>query len=252
LEQLRVIDFAIGDPFYNMAMDEAIARCVGSGKSPPTLRLYGWSNNAVSIGYFQEVYEEVDLVFCKSMEIEVIRRITGGGAVIHTAGELTYSFTIGEDDPAIPKDIQESYARICSPIIAALRKLGIVAVFKPINDIEVLGRKISGNAQTRRFHSVLQHGTLLLDLDPSLLPALNVRAEKLSGKGTTNVRARVTTLKEILKKDLSREEVGILITKEFGKILECELTEGTASKEEMGLVPDLLKRYQSLEWLYRR
>lgn len=252
MEQLRVIDFAIGDPFYNMAMDEAITRCVGSGRSPPTLRLYGWSPSAVSIGYFQEIHEEVDLDFCRSMGIEVIRRMTGGGAVIHTTGELTYSFTIGDSDPAIPRDVQESYARICSPIIAALGKIGVIAAFKPINDIEVQGRKVSGSAQTRRFCAVLQHGTLLLDLDPSLLPALKVRAEKLSSRGATDVKGRITTLKEILKKDLRREEVGTLIAKEFGKVLGCELTEGATSEKEAALVPALLRRYQSPEWLFRR
>ncbi|MDD1764524.1 MAG: lipoate--protein ligase family protein [Candidatus Methanomethyliaceae archaeon] len=252
MERLRVIDFTVGNPFYNMAMDEAIARCVGSGRSPTTLRLYSWSPSAISIGYFQEIHEEVDLDFCRSRGIEVIRRITGGGAVIHTAGELTYSFIISEGDPAIPKDVQESYAKICSPIVAALGRLGVLAAFRPINDIEVQGRKVSGSAQTRRFGAVLQHGTLLLNLDPSLLPALKVRAEKLSSKGVTDVKGRVITLKEVLKKDLRREEVGTLIAKEFGKVLGCGLVKSAASEEEAGLVPELLKRYQSPEWLFRR
>lgn len=217
MEWLRVIDFAVGDPFYNMAVDEAIARCVGSGRRPPTLRLYGWSPSAVSIGYFQEVLEEVDLDFCKSKGVEVVRRLTGGGAVIHTAGELTYSLIAEEGDPAVPKDIQESYARICAPIVAALRKLGVDAAFRPINDIEVQGRKVSGSAQTRRFGTVLQHGTLLLDMDFTQLSALRVNDEKLKDKGATDVRGRVTTLKEILRRDLSKERVGALVAEEFGR-----------------------------------
>jgi lipoate-protein ligase A len=252
LEWLRVIDFAVGDPFYNMAVDEAIARCVGSGRRPPTLRLYGWSPSAVSIGYFQEVLEEVDLDFCKSKGVEVVRRLTGGGAVIHTAGELTYSLIAEEGDPAVPKDIQESYARICAPIVAALRKLGVDAAFRPINDIEVQGRKVSGSAQTRRFGTVLQHGTLLLDMDFTQLSALRVNAEKLKDKGATDVRGRVTTLKEILRRDLSKERVGALVAEEFGRGFKCELVRGSASKEEKGLVPELAERYRSQEWLFRR
>jgi len=252
LERLRVIDFAVGDPFHNMALDEAIARCVWSGRSPPTLRLYGWSPSAVSIGYFQEVLEEVDLDFCRSKGIEVVRRLTGGGAVIHTAGELTYSLIAKEGDPAVPKDIQESYARICAPIVAALRRLGVDAAFRPVNDIEVHGRKVSGSAQTRRFGAVLQHGTLLLDMDFTLLPALRVKAEKLKDKGATDVRGRVTTLKEILRRDLSKERVGALAAEEFGRGFECELMRGSASKEEEGLVPELAERYRSREWLFRR
>lgn len=252
MERLRVIDFAVGDPFHNMALDEAIARCVWSGRSPPTLRLYGWSPSAVSIGYFQEVLEEVDLDFCRSKGIEVVRRLTGGGAVIHTAGELTYSLIAKEGDPAVPKDIQESYARICAPIVAALRRLGVDAAFRPVNDIEVHGRKVSGSAQTRRFGAVLQHGTLLLDMDFTLLPALRVKAEKLKDKGATDVRGRVTTLKEILRRDLSKERVGALVAEEFGRGFECELMRGSASKEEEGLVPELAERYRSREWLFRR
>jgi lipoate-protein ligase A len=252
LEWLRVIDFAVGDPYFNMAMDEAIARCVGSGRSLPTIRLYGWFPSGVSIGYFQEVLEEVDLEFCRSKGVEIVRRLTGGGAVIHTAGELTYSFIAKEGDPAVPKDIQESYVRICAPIIAALRKLGVDATFRPINDIEVQGRKVSGSAQTRRFGAVLQHGTLLLDMDFTLLPALRVRAEKLKDKGAADVRGRVTTIREILKKDLSKERVGTLIAEEFGISFECKLMMGSASKEEMGLVPELAERYRSREWLFRR
>jgi len=252
LERLRVIDFAVGDPFYNMAMDEAIARCVGSGRSPPTLRLYGWSPSAVSIGYFQEVLEEVDLDFCRSKGVEVVRRLTGGGAVIHTAGELTYSLIVKEEEPSVPKDVQESYARICAPIVATLRKLGVDAAFRPINDIEVHGRKVSGSAQTRRFGAVLQHGTLLLDMDFTLLPALTVKAEKLKDKGATDVRGRVTTLREVLRRDLSRERVGALVAEEFGRGFECELMRGSASKEEKGLVPELAERYRFREWLFRR
>jgi len=252
LDRLRVIDFAAGDPFYNMALDEAIARRIGSGRGPPTLRLYGWSPSAVSIGYFQEVREEVDLDFCRSKGVEVVRRLTGGGAVIHTEGELTYSFAVKEGDPAVPKDVQGSYARICTPIVAALRRLGVDAAFRPINDIEVQGRKVSGSAQTRRFGAVLQHGTLLLDMDFALLPALTVRAEKLKDKGAADVRGRVTTLKEILRRDLNKERVGALVAEEFGRGFECELMRGSTSKEEEGLVPELAERYRSREWLFRR
>jgi lipoate-protein ligase A len=132
LEALRLIHDGPMDPYHNMAVDEAIAIAVGGGRSMPTLRFYGWRPSAVSIGYFQELEEEVDLGFCASHKISVVRRITGGGAVFHGSGELTYSFAAPAGDQTIPQDVQVSYAAICAPIVAALKKLGADARFRPL------------------------------------------------------------------------------------------------------------------------
>ncbi|MDH5810841.1 MAG: biotin/lipoate A/B protein ligase family protein [Candidatus Methanomethylicaceae archaeon] len=252
MEGLRVLRFEVQDPFYNMALDEAIARSVGGGESPPTLRLYGWAQRAVSLGYFQEILEEVDLGFCREKGIEVVRRITGGGAVLHTEGELTYSFAVKDDGSYVPEDIEESYKRICSPIVACIRRLGAEAVFRPINDIEVAGKKVSGNAQTRRFGAVLQHGTLLLSIDYSMLRALRPRVEKLRDKGVSDVGGRVTTLKEILKFEPDRESVADILAEEFGKSLGLELRYGRITDKERELARDLVRKYRSEEWTFRR
>ena len=252
MESLRAIDFEVGEPANNMALDEAISISVGAGKSPPTLRLYGWEPSAVSIGYFQEVREEVDLEFCHSHGIEVVRRLTGGGAVLHTPGELTYSFVVSDRDPAVPQDIVGSYIKICAPIVATLRNLGANAMFRPINDIEVEGRKVSGNAQTRRNGAVLQHGTVLLDIDPSLLGALRVSHEKLSAKGAKDHRGRVTTIKEAIKRDLGHMEVGEALIEEFSKKFKCKVERARPSYNELSRVPTLSERYKSIDWLFRR
>uniref|UniRef100_A0A7C3J548 Lipoate--protein ligase family protein n=1 Tax=Candidatus Methanomethylicus mesodigestus TaxID=1867258 RepID=A0A7C3J548_9CREN len=252
MDRLRVLGFSVFEPTVNMALDEAIAEAVGSAKSPPTLRFYGWSPSAVSIGYFQEIHEEVDLEFCHSNGIEVVRRITGGGAVIHTKGELTYSFTVCDKDPAVPQDIQGSYMRICAPIVSALRGLGADAVFAPINDIEVGGKKISGNAQTRRFGAVLQHGTILIDLERGMLRALKVKREKLQDRGADSVGNRLITLKEILGRDLRPGEVSGAIAKEFKKHFKCKVEYGKASPIELCRVPAIAERHKSIDWLFRR
>jgi len=235
-----------------MALDEAIARGVGSGESGPTLRLYGWSPEAVSIGFFQEVREEVDLDFCRRRGIEVVRRLTGGGAVIHSREELTYSLAVGESDPMIPIDVQESYRIICTPIISSLRRLGADASFRPVNDIEVGGRKISGSAQTRRFGAVLQHGTILLDLDDTLLSALKVSAEKLKGKGVSTLRDRVIALRQIVGRPIGHQEMGRIVAEEFGRTFRCEAAQGGASHEEEREVHALEGKYRSQDWLFRR
>lgn len=252
MELFRAIGFEVGEPAMNMALDEAIAMAVGTGRSPPTIRLYGWKPSAVSIGYFQEVLEVVDLEFCHSRSIEVVRRLTGGGAVLHTPGELTYSFSVSDMDPAVPQDIQGSYLKICSPIVSVLRKLGANAAFRPINDIEIEGRKVSGNAQTRRFGAVMQHGTILLDIDASLLGALKASPEKLSAKGVRDHRGRVTTLKETLKKVINHKELSEGLIDEFCRQFGCEAEWGKPSYDELSRVPSLSKRYGSIDWLFRR
>ena len=128
--------------------------------SVPVLRLYGWKPSAVSIGYFQSLEEEVDVKKCKKAGIDVVRRLTGGGAVLHEH-ELTYSFIT----KVYPTNIMESYRLICEPVVMCLKNLGLDAKFSPLNDIIVGDKKVSGNAQTRRKNTLLQHGTILLDVD---------------------------------------------------------------------------------------
>ena len=235
-----------------MALDEAIARSVGGGNCPPTLRLYGWSPAAVSLGFSQEVREVVDLEFCASRGLDVVRRITGGGAVVHADGGLTYSLALSSSDPWIPKDTLESYAAICQPVINALGRMGVKASFKPVNDIEAEGRKLSGSAQIRRFGALLQHGTLLLDLDVSLLKALRVPPEKLASKGISSVEERVTTLHIVTGRKVYPVEVSALLAEEFGVSLGRTPSIGLPTEGEIALAIELAGRYRSKEWLLRR
>ena len=151
------------DSFSKMATEEAIMEEVRSKKSPPTLRFYSWNKPAVSLGFFQDAKEELDLSECKKDNIEIFRRITGGGAVYKSDSyELNYSFIIREDENLIPKDVEKSYRLICGALIEALRNLGYDAKFNPINDIVISTKKVSGNAQTRIDNVLLHHGTILL------------------------------------------------------------------------------------------
>lgn len=192
----RVLRLQVNDAYHNMAIDQAVMEGVGRGVSPPTIRFYRWNPSAVSIGYFQSLEEEVDLEECRRDGVDWVRRITGGGAVYHDYhGEVTYSVIAPEK--LFPRDIRESYRLICGWIIDGLKSLGIKAVFQPINDILVQSKKISGNAQTRRNKVLLQHGTVLFDLNPRKMFAyLKVGGEKLSDKGIKKAEERVTCLKK--------------------------------------------------------
>ena len=178
-----------------MAIDEAILTAISEGKSPNTLRFYRWNPPAVSIGYFQSAKKVVNLDYLKQNKIDLVRRATGGGAVYHDQ-ELTYSLFIDQNKLNNGDDILMSYEEICSAIITGLKTIGIDAQFSPINDLLTNSKKFSGNAQTRKHNIILQHGTILLDIDiKRMFSVLNVSEEKISDKKIEAISQRVTSLK---------------------------------------------------------
>jgi lipoate-protein ligase A len=228
-----------------MAIDEAVSESVGSGKSPPTIRFYGWSPQAISIGYFQSLEREVDLGNCEKEGIDVVRRRTGGGAVFHDQ-EITYSI-IGKLD-LFPNDILESYREICGCIVDALGILGIESEFKPINDIITKkdGKKISGNAQTRRGGALLQHGTLLYEVDVDrMFSVLKVPDQKIKDKMIATVKDRVTSVR--VQKDVSESQVLDALKNGFSK--GKETFEEALSDRELKRAEELvLERYKRNDW----
>lgn len=183
---------------WNMAADYALLMSVSEGISPPVLRFYSWSKPAITIGYFQDAETETDAASCREFDIDVIRRATGGGAVFHER-EITYSMIFPAGHPFAGNDIPGSYARTLEPFIAALSSFGLDAKHAPVNDIHIGERKVSGNAQTRRKGAVLQHGTILLDIDrEKAFRCLTVPADKVERKGLSDPRQRVTCLREHL------------------------------------------------------
>jgi lipoate-protein ligase A len=236
-----------------MGLDEAIMESVAAGTSLPVLRFYGWQPKAVSVGYFQGLAEEVDLEACGRHGVDVVRRITGGGAVFHQQ-ELTYSIILGCGHPLAGEGIQDSYRILCAAIVRGLAVLGLDSHFAPINDIICRGRKISGNAQTRRMGTVLQHGTIILDLDVDLMfGLLKVPREKLKGRIIREVKERVTSLKEQgVGSDFG--EVQAAMIRGFAEALSLEFdAEAGISAAENARAEELARtKFSSAEWLYRR
>src|ERR687896_62503 len=186
-DKIRTLETGYNTAALNMAIDEALMENVDE---VPILRIYRWCPTAVSIGYFQSMKEEVDLEKCREIGVDVVRRLTGGGAVLHEF-ELTYSFMTKK----YPQNIMESYGWICDAIVMSINRLGFDASFVPLNDIVIAGKKVSGNAQTRRNGVLLQHGTLLLDVDVNkMFCVLKVPSEKLRDKLIKDVKERVTSL----------------------------------------------------------
>lgn len=230
----------------NMAIDEALLM-----SGTPTLRLYTWLPSALSIGYFQGIHEEVDLKACQHHDVDVVRRISGGGAVYHDArGELTYSLVVPES--TLPPQVQQSCRRICSAIAAGLRHLGVDARFAPLNDVVVDGQKISGSAQTRRRGHVLQHGTVLLDVDVSLMfSLLRISRAKIADKGIGEASARVISLHQLLDR-VDRDEVIDALRRGFANTFDVALHDGEMTDGERKRLPELREKYASQEWTFQR
>jgi lipoate-protein ligase A len=253
-ETMRFLDLKVNDAYTNMATDEALTKARGEGKAPDTLRFYRWKPSAVTLGYFQSVEDEVDLDALKRYGVDLNRRISGGGAVLNSeTGEITYSIVMDEKDLRISTDPTESYRYLCQGIVEGLDNLGIEAAFKPINDIVVGLRKISGNAQIRRYGAVLHHGTILVDYDAKqMFSVLKISDTKISDKLIQQAEERVTTIRKILDRNVSFEEVRAAMEKGFAKALGVKLEPGDLSDYEKELVTQFREKYASKEWRFRR
>ena len=256
MPSLRLVDSGASAGALNMGIDEAVLRAVAEGSSPPTLRLYSWSPACVTVGYFQSLADEVDLEACRAAGVDAVRRITGGGAVLHES-EITYSIVLPEGHPLAPPAILDSYRLICAGLVEALRSLGIDASFEPINDIKAGGRKVSGNAQTRKLGCLLQHGTVLLDVDVErMFSLLKVPKEKLSGKLIAEAKERVTCLRSLMGRELGYGEAALALERGFAAAfapLGVGLEHGALRPEERAQGGRIAaEKFSSREWNFKR
>ena len=252
-EEWRLLQTGARSATYNMAVDRAVLVASSEGRVPPTVRFYQWNPMAVSIGYFQSIVEEIDLEKCRNMGVDCVRRITGGGAVFHEK-ELTYSIVIPESHKEIPKNIMDSYGRICGAVIKGLDNIGIKGEYKPINDIISDSKKISGNAQTRKQNTVLQHGTVLMDVDvEKMFEILLVPNEKIKDKLISDVKERVTSIKHILGNDLNFNTVAEAMKKGFEEEFDVKLVPDKLTAHEKGLTSKFeFECFGSRDWNHKR
>jgi lipoate---protein ligase len=239
--KIRVLETGYNPATLNMAIDEALIENIGQA---PVLRIYGWRPAAISVGYFQSIKEEVDLEKCSQLGVDVVRRLTGGGTVLHEF-ELTYSFITKQ----YQQNIMESCRWICDAIVMSINRLGFDASFVPLNDIVVNGKKVSGSAQTRRKGVLLQHGTLLLSVDvDKMFSVLKVPSEKLRDKIVKDVKERVTSLAGTTFDDMASS-----LKTSFAEKFDAKLVADTLSTEEISRAKWLAERkYSSKEWNFRR
>jgi lipoate---protein ligase len=184
-------------PVLQMALDQVLAEEVGAGRRKPTLRIWEWDSPAVVIGSFQSVKNEVDLENAGKYGFDIVRRISGGGAMFMEAGSvITYSI-YAPTDLVVGMSFADSYAFLDEWVIVALRSLGIEATYQPLNDITSPTGKIGGAAQKRLgAGAVLHHVTMSYDMDGAkMVEVLRIGREKMSDKGTKSAAKRVDPLR---------------------------------------------------------
>jgi lipoate-protein ligase A len=202
LDRWRALDWKLipgapTPPLLNMALDEVLAERVGRGERPPTLRIWGWSQPCVVLGRFQSVRNEVDEDAAARNGVQIVRRISGGGAMfIEPEGAITWSI-YAPQDLVQGMTFAQSYAHLDSWVVAALKDLGLDAWYEPLNDITSSGGKIGGAAQSRRSGAVLHHTTMAYDMNiPLMTQVLRIGREKLSDKGVKSADRRVGPLRQ--------------------------------------------------------
>ena len=255
MKNWRFLLIEINSGFWNMALDEAILRMGIEGKSPNTLRFYKWKPSTASIGRNQSLSNEINITFTKEKGFNIVRRITGGGAVFHDEfREITYSIVcpIKFLENLGANKVIEQFEIITQGIIRGLKIFGLKAEKDIIHCPAILlkGKKFSGNAQVRKKGYLLQHGTILLDLDPELMYSV-LKAPENVGKSrmVRSVRAKCIGIKNYI----SNFEEGKLIfsfRKGFEKTLGITLKEGFISEDESELAEQLMvEKYANQNWL---
>ncbi|MBC8330993.1 MAG: lipoate--protein ligase family protein [Anaerolineae bacterium] len=262
----RLIKTAPAFGAWNMAVDEALLESIGHGDTLPTLRLYAWDPPCLSIGYAQST-KDADLKAIRSRGWHLVRRLTGGRAILHT-DELTYSVTGPASEPRLAGSVIESYQRISQALLRALHFLALPAQALPKEndqpksvepicfeapshyEITVAGKKLIGSAQARKKKSVLQHGTLPLYGDLTRIThTLNFPSEVEREQAAQRLLARATTVEAILQRTIPWEEAAAAFEQAFAQTFAIQLELGELTPAELGRAEELVnKKYAHPDW----
>ena len=275
-EVWRFIDSGNSSPAFNMALDEALLDWHSEGKIPPVIRFYGWEPATLSIGYFQKVEKEIDLEAVRALGLGFVRRPTGGRGVLHEH-ELTYSVIVSEEHPEMPKTVTEAYRVISEGILKGFHQLGLEAYFAvPRTDEErsalknprsavcfdapswyelvVEGRKVAGSAQTRQKGVILQHGSILLDIDEDKLFRLfKYPNERVKERMKSAFKNKAVAINAISPRRITLDEAKEAFYKGFAEGLNIELESYQLTEEELAYVNKIAKeRYENDGWNFKR
>lgn len=255
---------------WNMAVDEALLESISALDQPPTLRLYDWQPYTLSLGQAQPS-GDVDHNSLKSHGWDLVRRPTGGRAILH-ADELTYSVTAPIENPILRGNVIESYRKISTALIEALRLVGLCADSKPKNneeahlskdpvcfqfpsdyEITYLGKKVVGSAQARKKGGILQHGSIPLHGDITrIIEVLNYPNEVAKGSARTHLIDRASSIEDSLGKRVSWDEMANAMIKGYEEILDIALIPSNLTKKELDSAYRIYcEKYNDSNWTFR-
>jgi lipoate-protein ligase A len=245
-----VIPPVVMHPAMHVALDEVIGREVATGERPPTLRFWDWDSPLVVIGSFQSVRNEIDPQGAARHGIDVVRRISGGGAMFMEPGNcITYSLVV-PTSLVEGLSFERSYAFLDEWVIGALAEVGVAAHYVPLNDIASDQGKIGGAAQKRFAEgAVLHHVTMAYDIDADkMLEVLRIGREKMSHKGTTSANKRVDPMRS--QTGLSREEILSTFAASFRR--RYATRHGAYTEAELGAAKELVEtKFATPAWTHR-
>ncbi len=248
----RLLDTPPMTAAQNMALDETLVELKGEQKTPDTVHFLQFKPRSVLVGYHQSVQEEIRTQYCREHNIEINRRVTGGGAIFFDENQLGWEVICDKAFFNLRLPTGRLFRRLCDPVVTALARLGVQADFRPRNDIEVKGRKISGTGGTESEEAFLFQGTMLVDFDvDTMLKALRIPVEKLKAKEIDSVKERVTCLNWELGYTPTLEQIKAAIQYGFEKHLDIKLEPGGLTAAEEKLFREKLARFQSDDWINR-
>ena len=263
------------NPYYNMAMDEALLNFVSCGEIDPVIRFYTWNPATLSIGYFQRLQKEIDIDKVKEKGYGLVRRQTGGRGVLHDK-ELTYSVIVPESHPNMPSTVTEAYKIISQGLLEGFKNLGFETYFaiprskeerdklkQPRSsvcfdapswyELVVEGRKIAGSAQTRQKGVILQHGSILQDIDiDDLFDMFKFKNERLKAKMKENFVQKAVAINDISNQHITLNEMENAFEAGFKKGLNTDFKPLELTEKQLEEVQELEDKYRSEAWMYRK
>jgi len=254
MESWRLIDLGRAEPLIAQTFYEAVALAIDRGLSPDTILLCQPASPYVCLGFHQELEREIDVEYCREKGLPIIRRSQGGGATYLNGDQVFYQVVARKGSSVLPARVEDLFRKLLEAPVYVYRKLGLPAEFKPINDVVVRGRKISGNGAGLMGSVVVLVGNIILDLDyGSMSRVLRVPSEKFRDKMAKSMREWVTSLKRELEYIPEVEEIKRLLAEAFEHVLGVDLQRSEPSEEEWRIWREEVKpKHLSKEWLQMR
>ena len=245
----RLVDSGLVEPAESVALDEAILDCHVAGIVPNTLHLYRRRVPTISVGYFQSIGASLRVDECGKRGVAIVRRKSGGSSIYTDRGQLIYGLVVRSAD--VPAGPDEAFRMICTALANALSHFGVPARYRPLNDVEVEGRKISGSAQLRRKGSVLVHGTVLVDTDVETMDAVLI-VDRTKSPDIPRPSRRIVTLSSLLATVPDMESVKARVAGEFEKTFGVQFEAGELTSAEKVAAKKLVdERYSQKDWNFR-